>query len=572
LWIADLGKRRLRDWEIRISNLPISQSLFFPLWLIACALPAVWLAANHWTAISQADEDGLLPWGAGVLAMPLENNAAVLADSEKIAPLYYLQQAESVRPDLEIMVLPDEAAYRAELDRRVAAGQTVYLARFLPGLAGSYSLRSAGPLVEVSNRPLETVPSGATTADLRVGPLELLGYTLEPAAAVDSNATAVTLYWRKAAAADPGSAPVIYLRRSGPDFTGEPIAPEGQHPVSNNYPINAWKGNEIIPDYYLLPYPLATCHPLPATCELSIEVAVAPPYTSAADLDWHSITTITLPPTIGPIDGRPYRAQFSSFLLETAAFPTQLRPGNPLEVQYHGYSDGEGLEFTLQPVGRATLVGEYSVVTPEQKSRREIVNCQLTSLNCQLESIRVQTIDTMMENGRYHLIATSENGAAVCGWLRPVTAGCVLGEVEITGVPLPAGAVNFDDQIALLDISLEQETLQPGGQLALELTWQSLAPVNENYTVFVQVLNEQDQIVGQVDAWPVQGTHPTSQWRVGEVVSDPYVVQLRGDLASGAYRLHVGWYLLSTLRRLPVVNEQGAAVDDKVVVDGLRVP
>ncbi|MCZ7666310.1 MAG: hypothetical protein M5U34_03215 [Chloroflexi bacterium] len=44
-----------------------------------------------------------------------------------------MQQAEGVRPDLDIMVLPDEAAYRAELDGRLAAGQTVYLARFCRG-------------------------------------------------------------------------------------------------------------------------------------------------------------------------------------------------------------------------------------------------------------------------------------------------------------------------------------------------------------------------------------------------------------------------------------------------------
>jgi hypothetical protein len=78
--------------------------------------------------------------------------------------------------------------------------------------------------------------------------------------------------------------------------------------------------------------------------------------------------------------------------------------------------------------------------------------------------------------------------------------------------------------------------------------------------------------VGQVDAWPVQGTYPTSQWRVGEVVRDPYVVQLQGDLASGRYRLHTGWYLMSTLRRLPVLDDHGTAVDDKFVVDGLHVP
>jgi hypothetical protein len=89
-----------------------------------------------------------------------------------------LQQIDGLRPDLDIMVLPDEAAYRAELEARLAAGQAVYLARYLPGLAGVYHLRSVGPLVEVSREPLTALPVGATPSELVAGPLRLLGYVV----------------------------------------------------------------------------------------------------------------------------------------------------------------------------------------------------------------------------------------------------------------------------------------------------------------------------------------------------------------------------------------------------------
>ncbi|MCA9980015.1 MAG: DUF2723 domain-containing protein, partial [Anaerolineales bacterium] len=149
-----------------------------------------------WPQVDQSQQTALVQWGTAVLDLPLAPEALILADSEKIAPLYYLQQAEGVRPDLDIMVLPDEATYRAELDGRLAAGQTVYLARFLPGLEGIYHLRSAGPLTEVSTQPLTSVPPEATPTDLTIGSLSLLGYTLEPVAAVDETATAVTFYWQ----------------------------------------------------------------------------------------------------------------------------------------------------------------------------------------------------------------------------------------------------------------------------------------------------------------------------------------------------------------------------------------
>ncbi|MBE2224292.1 MAG: hypothetical protein IAF02_22320, partial [Anaerolineae bacterium] len=96
--------------------------------------------------------------------------------------------------------------------------------------------------------------------------------------------------------------------------------------------------------------------------------------------------------------------------------------------------------------------------------------------------------------------------------------------------------------------------------------------LNENYTLFLQVLDANDRLVGQVDAWPLQGTLPTSQWQPGQTITDPYTIQLDSDLPPGDYRLLVGWYLLADLHRLPILNEVGQAQDDKLVVPGLSSP
>ena len=45
----------------------------------------------------------------------------------------------------------------------------------------------------------------------------------------------------------------------------------------------------------------------------------------------------------------------------------------------------------------------------------------------------------------------------------------------------------------------------------------------------------------------------------------------RSDLPPGDYRLQVGLYLLATLRRLPVLDDGGLPVDDKVVISGSNV-
>ncbi|NKQ36889.1 MAG: hypothetical protein HF973_14920, partial [Chloroflexi bacterium] len=182
------------------------------------------------------------------------------------------------------------------------------------------------------------------------------------------------------------------------------------------------------------------------------------------------------------------------------------------------------------------------------------------------------TLPTNLPNGRYHLIVSQPDAPAQCGWMQPTTDSCSLGEVEISGVPLPDTAVNYDDKIALLDVAIPDKTLLPGGRFNLDITWLALGEMAEDYTVFLQMVDENDRIVGQVDSWPLQGTYPTSQWTPGETITDPYAIQLDGGMPSGNYRLLIGWYLLSNGRRLPVLNADGLPVNDKLVISSLSVP
>ena len=545
-WSIVNRQRPSPSFTIHNSQFTIHNSL-----LLLLFLPTLLSAVANWPAIDQSADDGLLPWGEGVLALPLAEGAAILADSQKIAPLYYLQQAEGVRPDLDIMVLPDEAAYRAELNGRLAANQPVYLARVLPGLEGIYHLRSMGPLTEVSRDPLTALPDGLTASDLTLGPLRLLAYRLEPAAAIDPTQLALTLYWQTN---PPTNQPTnqltnqplhLYLRlgdyRSG-----------GQHPAGNNYPTNAWKGDEIVPDFHLLPRPI-----LDEPARLPLQIALAPPFTPPDELEWQTIAAVDFPAAELRHLPRPYRLLIGETAVLSADFPGQIRPGQRLPLLLSGYGDPAGIEVAL--VGE-TAVSPQPTLTA---AREPLADDEPFTV--------ARWVEVGGENGRYQLSLTQPGHTLRCGWLQPPSASCALGEVVVSGAPLPDGAINFDDKIALLDLSIADKTLQPGGQLALTLIWQGLAPLTEDYTVFLQVLDAQDRFVGQVDAWPLQGTLPTSRWSPGQTITDPYTLQLAADLPPGDYRLLVGWYLLADLRRLPLLNADGAPVDDKLVVPGLIV-
>jgi hypothetical protein len=95
--------------------------------------------------------------------------------------------------------------------------------------------------------------------------------------------------------------------------------------------------------------------------------------------------------------------------------------------------------------------------------------------------------------------------------------------------------------------------------------------MDADYTLFVQLLAADGTLKGQIDVWPRDGTHPTSAWREGEVIEDSYVVPLDPDAPPGAYQVAVGWYLLETMQRLPVLDAEGNAVGDHASLPGLTV-
>jgi 4-amino-4-deoxy-L-arabinose transferase-like glycosyltransferase len=510
-------------------------------------------AATFWPLLDRSGNDGLAQWGRSVLALPLQSGATLLADSEKIAPLYYLQKVEGIRPDMNIMVLPDEAAYRSELDRRLAAGQAVYLARFLPGLEGIYHLRSQGPLVEVSEQPLSQLPAGVESTAFDFGPIRLAGLRVETEAAVDPAATAVTFYWQSSDAQPAREALYVYVRWAGAALTGQTKSAGGRHPANNYYPTTAWRPGEVVPDFHLLPRPLLAEERL-----LQIEVALAPPFSRPDELQWQTVASVSVP-AARPEDLdrlKPVRALVGTLSLTGAILPTQARPQPELPVVLSGYGrDVERLQLSLGKTEGLPAAG--SLTLPAGAGL--------------LPAAWSVGLAAELPPGFYQVSAAYPGAASVCHWLGSPRAACALGQVEISGVSLPEGAINFEDKIALLAVDLTETSFAPGGRLAVNLTWQALAPIDDNYTVFVQVVDAGDRIVGQVDAWPLHGTYPTGQWRPGEVVNDPYQVQLLSELPPGPYRLLVGWYLLASLRRLPVVDADGIALDDKVIIPGLTL-
>ena len=147
-----------------------------------------------------------------------------------------------------------------------------------------------------------------------------------------------------------------------------------------------------------------------------------------------------------------------------------------------------------------------------------------------------------------------------------------IGAIKIASpVPVPAPRVQFpldlvfDDHIALIGYDW-----QTGVSSQLTLYWKRLAPLADDYTVFVHVLDANGVLVAQHDQMPARGANPTSLWDENEIVADRYAFdQLKNK--PGAFRLVVGLYRAESGERLPVRDGKGNVLGDAATLGSLGV-
>lgn len=99
-----------------------------------------------------------------------------------------------------------------------------------------------------------------------------------------------------------------------------------------------------------------------------------------------------------------------------------------------------------------------------------------------------------------------------------------------------------------------------GGELLVSLSWESLAPVDRDYQIFVHLINSGGERVAQRDGQPVLWLRPTSAWQPGERITDRYGLLLDPALPAGSYRVLVGIYDPQSGERQPVSAGPGAGV------------
>lgn len=161
--------------------------------------------------------------------------------------------------------------------------------------------------------------------------------------------------------------------------------------------------------------------------------------------------------------------------------------------------------------------------------------------------------DNKEENGRF----AGENGRswlqshacpALETWYGDVWAGnyvtSPVGEWQST-------THQFSQPISLLSSTTLPAAIHPGDAFCLQLRWTAQEQLENNYAIFVHVLDENGQLDAQTDLMPLPGM---INWTPGEEVTTSHGLILPPTLAAGAYEIHAGLYNPATGMRLLLQN------------------
>ncbi len=156
-------------------------------------------------------------------------------------------------------------------------------------------------------------------------------------------------------------------------------------------------------------------------------------------------------------------------------------------------------------------------------------------------------------------------------------------------VELPMDAVaNFNAQIALLGATangtpagaatapeLPTITAKPGETIEVWLNWFTQQQVDESYTVFMHLIDGNNQLHAQQDYTPMGGAFPTQlwipKWIAGQSVHDPYQIKVPADLPPGEYFIETGMYGMTSQRRVPIIGRDGGLAGDRAILFKVKV-
>jgi hypothetical protein len=149
--------------------------------------------------------------------------------------------------------------------------------------------------------------------------------------------------------------------------------------------------------------------------------------------------------------------------------------------------------------------------------------------------------------------------------------GVVFGQTNLLVAAESARLLNYGNGIVMQRYEVTPQSLSAGQPISITLHWVATRPLDADYTVSLQLLDDKANKIAQSDSAPVQGNAPTSSWVVGTSITDTHVLQVANDAPAGVYRLLLVWYLPKDFTRLDAYDGRNLYIGTEVELERLRV-
>jgi mannosyltransferase len=146
--------------------------------------------------------------------------------------------------------------------------------------------------------------------------------------------------------------------------------------------------------------------------------------------------------------------------------------------------------------------------------------------------------------------------------------------MQLVGYELTKGQWLRDRQqkeLAAAQTETEELVFEPGETVYLALYWRTRGAVEGDYTAFTHLLAQDGTLYGSWDRKLGGEFYPSSQWPAGDTLREEYPLVVSPETPPGRYQIEVGLYLPATMERLPVLDENGQPVENRVLLGEVQV-
>jgi hypothetical protein len=461
------------------------------------------------------------------------DGAAILANWHWVTPLWYIQQVEGVRPDIEVIyVFPrtESAAqdWIAEIEENIARRPVVVTRYFEQEYAQlPYRFEPLHEAFLVRDEPRTASPGGLTPLPVTLGgTVELEGYALDEYQTQPSRPLVLTMAWSAAVAQETDLA-----------FFAQLIGSDGRlwsAARDVHYAANGVSAGEVLVERFAI-YPFL--HAAPGQYELVVGAYLpgepgAPRLTTEDGADTVGIASVTITPaTIRPVTKHSGLARF-------ATSPALL-----------------GVDYDTGVAGQLRTYLHWS--GPTGSACFQLTDDAGDQLG--------QGCIPELERGEYATVAVDTSRAP---------AGLVVldggpaddrSAVPASPIRLPAPVTGerylpLGDVAVLHKCSLGPAQPRPGDLAALGLMFEATRPVERDYVVSVALTGSNPDGTWAWrkadDTVPALITVPTLKWIRGSLVFDPHRIEIPADASILVAVGSLGVYDHFTQAPLPALDER----------------